>query len=98
MHIPSNLFSLLVLEAPMDAEKARDLADHLDIALTFQAGQVCRFCYKATTIERGMAPTVTAPIDQEVTTRVVFVNVLRIDLIDRRTGAVVYASAPPGAK
>lgn len=97
-HIPSGLTSLLVMEVPMDAARARELADHLDIALTFRIGQVCRVCYKSTTIERGTRPTVRTPIDEEITTRVVFVNVLRMDLIDRRSGTVVYASTPAGTE
>jgi hypothetical protein len=96
-HIPSNLYSLLILEAPVPSQHAREIADRLDIAVTFKTGQVCDYCYKATTLERGQRPTVTSPIDEEVTTHVVFVNVVRIDVIDRQTGQVVFASVPAGS-
>lgn len=94
VHVPPKLSSLLILEMPMASEKARDIADHLDIAITFTSGEVCKICYKSTTIERGQRPTINSPIDKDVTTHVTFGNITRFDVIDRRNGELVYAAAP----
>lgn len=93
-HIPSDLNSLLVMEAPFDPATARDLADNLDIAITFQVGEACPFCYKSTTVQRDSRPTASSPFDVAITNHVILVNVLNMYLIDRRNGAVVFASVP----
>lgn len=94
-HIPAGLTSLPVLEVPVDAATARAIADHLDIALTFRVGEVCRICYKSGTLERGTRPTVSAPLDEEVTIRFLYVEILRMDVIDRRTGQIYPSRLAP---
>jgi hypothetical protein len=95
VHVPGGLLSLPVLEVPADAATARAIADHLDIALTFRVGEVCRICYKSGTVERGASPTVNAPLDEEITTRFLYVEILRMDVIDRRTGQVYPSRLAP---
>ena len=95
MHVPSGLVSLPVLAVPLDAVTARGVADHLDIALTFRVGEVCRFCYKANTIDRSVQPTIQAPLDQSISTRFVYVEILRMDVTDRRTGQAYPATLAP---
>lgn len=93
-HVPKSLTTLRVLEAPMSPAKAKQVADSIDIALTFAVGEVCPICYKANTLERGSKPTIHTPVETEVTTRFVYANILRIDLIDRTTGEALFASVP----
>lgn len=94
IQIPKGLTQVNVLEVPVEPAKARQIASNLDIIFTFRVKAPCSVCYKADTIERGVRPTITAPIDTLVTTNFVHAELVRFDVIDRVSGRVGYSAGP----
>lgn len=94
LQIPKGLANLTVLEVPVEPQKARQIASNLDIAFTFRVKAPCTVCYKALTLERGERPTIQVPIDTNVTTHLVYAEIVRFDVVDRVTGRVGYSAGP----
>lgn len=94
LKIPKNLANIPVLEVAVEPEKARQIANNLDVVFTFRVNAPCPVCYKADTLQRGESPTIDAPIDANVTTHFVYAEIVRFDVIDRVTGRVGYSAGP----
>lgn len=92
--IPPRLATMIALLIPMDPQRAREVIDRLDVVLTWRVSPGCGMCYRANTKVTGVAPTMASPIEERIENRYIFVQIARIQVIDRTTGEVVQDAVP----
>jgi len=92
--IPPRLTIMTALLSPMEPQRAQELIDRLDVVLTWRVSPACRICLRANTKVTGRAPSIASPVEERIENRYLFVEISRMQVIDRATGEVIHDAVP----